>query len=63
MITEAESLQILPLAIIKAELRIPAFTLPADPTAAATAAAAEARTRRSSNRADRSGAWNFISGG
>ena len=60
MITEAESLLLLPLATIKAELRIPAFTIPADPTAAAAATAAET-AHNDLVTGQVVAAWNFIS--
>ena len=41
MLTQSEALGIVDLTAIKAELRIPGFTIPADPTAAAAAKAAE----------------------
>ena len=41
MLTQSEALGIVDLAAIKSELRIPGFTIPADPTAAAAAKAAE----------------------
>ena len=41
MLTQAEALSVVSLAAVKRELRIPPFSIPSDPAAAAAAEAAE----------------------